>query len=450
VIDGIFDDVEQNMEILYWKWANLIGARGSGVELPASREHFEDVVKGIRSMVPNENEWSIPSGSRPAVAENWSMEDTILRQARDHRNHGVSEDCILDYFKSATHVVEEFIADLKFHENKKVPALLNWRRAADAIETVLIRDWTQPDGSEAPGRPAVFPPDESKSLPLQVSGAKQRAAQTALVRTTSEKILAALFMAAGEGILLVDEDLEIVKANQRSGEIFGVLEQNLTGAHVGSLTDDSGAGELTRLFREQVEGERASTEITGIYVDGRPFPATFTVTRVDLEGKRYWPIIVQDNSDRKAMENRLREEKKQTEEINLTLKNVLKTIETDRKENESRLASRITSTLIPALKKVETVADPSIRKSYVALVREQLLSLASESDTAPDPSLLRLSKAEIEVCRLIRAGSSSKEICEAMNLSFETIQTHRKHIRDKLGLKGKKVNLHSFLASRCL
>jgi DNA-binding NarL/FixJ family response regulator len=35
-----------------------------------------------------------------------------------------------------------------------------------------------------------------------------------------------------------------------------------------------------------------------------------------------------------------------------------------------------------------------------------------------------------------------------MNLAFETVQTHRKNIRRKLGLRGKNVNLHSFLIGR--
>jgi DNA-binding CsgD family transcriptional regulator len=37
-----------------------------------------------------------------------------------------------------------------------------------------------------------------------------------------------------------------------------------------------------------------------------------------------------------------------------------------------------------------------------------------------------------------------------LNLSFETVQTHRKNIRKKLELKGSKVNLHTFLANRTL
>jgi len=37
-----------------------------------------------------------------------------------------------------------------------------------------------------------------------------------------------------------------------------------------------------------------------------------------------------------------------------------------------------------------------------------------------------------------------------MKLSFETVQTHRRNIRRKLGLNGEKMNLHAFLMNRVL
>jgi DNA-binding CsgD family transcriptional regulator len=40
---------------------------------------------------------------------------------------------------------------------------------------------------------------------------------------------------------------------------------------------------------------------------------------------------------------------------------------------------------------------------------------------------------------------SSKEIAEMMHSSFDTIQTHRKNIRKKMGLKGRKTPLCTFL-----
>ncbi|MCX5704461.1 MAG: helix-turn-helix transcriptional regulator [Candidatus Omnitrophica bacterium] len=57
----------------------------------------------------------------------------------------------------------------------------------------------------------------------------------------------------------------------------------------------------------------------------------------------------------------------------------------------------------------------------------------------------KLSPKEIEVCGMLKGGLSSKEISEFLNVSRQTIDTHRKNIRKKLGLSKKKVNLTSFL-----
>lgn len=264
----------------------------------------------------------------------------------------------------------------------------------------------------------------------------------------SEKMRSAIFQSVGEGILLVDEDLEVVKANQQACEIYGLSRQNLIGTDLMALTDQAGADKLSEFFGRLIEGQRLSAEMTGLYVDGRTFPTRTTVTRIDYAGKRFWTIIVLDTTEEKALENRLRQEKQQSEEMNLTLKNVLRSIEGDRREFENRISSKIRTAVMPMIEKIRKEAQPSVRSSYLNLLADQLISLTSGFDTELDAGLLKLSRTEIEVCRLIQGGFSSKEIGDAMNLSFETIQTHRKNIRKKLNLNGKNVNLHAYLAGR--
>jgi DNA-binding CsgD family transcriptional regulator len=58
-----------------------------------------------------------------------------------------------------------------------------------------------------------------------------------------------------------------------------------------------------------------------------------------------------------------------------------------------------------------------------------------------------LTPSEIETAVLIKAGKSSKDISNLMKISTETVESHRKNIRRKLGLQHKKENLQSFLNS---
>jgi PAS domain S-box-containing protein len=262
----------------------------------------------------------------------------------------------------------------------------------------------------------------------------------------SEAMLRHIFQSAGNGIMLVDEDCSIVKANRRAGIIFGRSVEMLVGLDVRTLTDETGRTVLADCLFCPEEQPGKSVDIAGLRADGCILPTNITVTRVTIDDSRFWTVIVRDISRQKALEEKLLLEKTQTEEMNVTLRNVLKSIDGERRQFEQRIARKIRSDLLPALEKVRREAAAGVRSSYLDLVREQLVGLTKGFENELDAALLKLSRAEIAICRFIQAGCTTKEICDALNLAFETVQTHRKNIRRKLGLKGRNINLHAFLA----
>jgi DNA-binding CsgD family transcriptional regulator len=140
----------------------------------------------------------------------------------------------------------------------------------------------------------------------------------------------------------------------------------------------------------------------------------------------------------------LRREKEHLQEMNITLRNVLQSIDREREQLLSEVSSKVNNLVLPALERIESESDGAIRKSYVTVARDQLARLAPGGGSS-DPMLLKLTHMEMRVCQFIQSGYSSKDIATSLNLSLETVQTHRKNIRRKLGLHGKTVALYAHL-----
>jgi DNA-binding NarL/FixJ family response regulator len=64
-----------------------------------------------------------------------------------------------------------------------------------------------------------------------------------------------------------------------------------------------------------------------------------------------------------------------------------------------------------------------------------LLQMAGARAVQDGPAVNRLTDRELEVFQLLGRGSSSREISEALNVGFTTVDTYRARIKEKLNLK---------------
>lgn len=91
-----------------------------------------------------------------------------------------------------------------------------------------------------------------------------------------------------------------------------------------------------------------------------------------------------------------------------------------------------------------------LRRGRLNKEQRRLLGLIEKSIESHTPELpardYRLSPNEVRVAHWVREGKTNEEIAALMGLSKSTILTHRHHVRVKLGLKNKKVNLRTFLS----
>lgn len=280
---------------------------------------------------------------------------------------------------------------------------------------------------------------------------ERRVAERTRSLTRSQKMLQSVFQGVGKGIVLVDGDREIVESNQKACEIFGLQPSNILGMRIDTLCAGEGRERLDRIMDGLVESQVASAELEALYVDRRTFPAVFTVSLIVVEGVRLWTVIVDDVTGQRDMERQLELEKNMTEEVNITLRNVLRNIENEQQELVARISRVIAGDILPALERLKGTLRGEVQADYVDFIEELLVSLTQGTEAELDAGLLHLSKTEVAVAKLIKAGFSTKDIGNMMNLAFDTIQTHRKNIRRKLGLAGSgRTSLYGHLAARKL
>lgn len=69
------------------------------------------------------------------------------------------------------------------------------------------------------------------------------------------------------------------------------------------------------------------------------------------------------------------------------------------------------------------------------LAQDDTAAAASDDDRASNPCGDEISAREIQVLQLVVSGDINKEIAQKLNISLNTVLTHRKNITSKLGIK---------------
>ena len=89
------------------------------------------------------------------------------------------------------------------------------------------------------------------------------------------------------------------------------------------------------------------------------------------------------------------------------------------------------SKVVDAIRKIiqgEIYVSPSVADQ----VLYQIVNGLGDVSTSP---VDRLTDRELEVVQLVGRGLSSREVAESLHLSVKTIESHRAHVKEKLGLR---------------
>jgi len=151
--------------------------------------------------------------------------------------------------------------------------------------------------------------------------------------------------------------------------------------------------------------------------------------------------------ERILAEEELQAKRANLEEVNTALKVLLKKRDENRLEMEEKVLLNMKELALPYLEKLRNSSCSSIQEAYIGILESNLNDVISPFSKRLSSRFWNFTPAELKIANLIRLGKTTKEIAILLNLSNKTVETHRKNIRRKLKINGKKANLRSHLVS---
>ena len=165
--------------------------------------------------------------------------------------------------------------------------------------------------------------------------------------------------------------------------------------------------------------------------------------------ERLGRIIERKKSDEHIMEmqKELKKKAESLNEMNTALQVLLKHQDKEKKNMEREIMAKLKTLVFPYLKKLYLDFTDDVQKNYALIIEKNLNEITSSFSNQFTQLYSNFTPTEIQVASLVADNKSTKEIATLMNISETTISFHRKNIRTKLGIFGKKINLRAYLQS---
>jgi PAS domain S-box-containing protein len=265
-----------------------------------------------------------------------------------------------------------------------------------------------------------------------------------------------LLEASPDPIVVYDMEGKVTYVNPAFVETFGWSSEELLGKRIDYVSEESWP-ETRTAIASMLRGERIqSFETRRLTKDGRILDIQLSSSVFhDQDGNRAGNIVIlRDITLRKRAEDALRkreaelaEQSRHLEEVNAALNVLLKRREEDKEDLENRVLANVKELVLPYVEKLKSSSSYSEQMTLVGIVESNIKEIVSPFASKISSRFLSLTPTEIQVASLIRDGKTSKEIATLLNASEHTVRSHRFHIRRKLGLINKKVNMRSYLKS---
>jgi PAS domain S-box-containing protein len=265
--------------------------------------------------------------------------------------------------------------------------------------------------------------------------------------TAEGKWIQAAVDASSEAIGISTADGRHFYQNKSFDHMFDYTLEEVSRLHPRILYEDEHVA--YEIFETIMAGSSWHGEIEMVAKNGWRFPVFLRADTIKNENGDVIGLIGvhTDITERKQAEEALQEKTSHLNEVNVALKVLLNRREEERKELEENILSNVEKFILPYIEKMEKGRLSNENMTCLNIVKSNLMELISPFGRKLCAKYLALTPTEIKIANLVKLGKTSKEIAGLLYVSAGAIEFHRNNIREKLGLKNKKINLGSYLLS---
>ena len=272
----------------------------------------------------------------------------------------------------------------------------------------------------------------------------------------SESRYRAIFETTGAATLIIEEDTIISLVNSEFEKITGYARDETEGKlswtvlipQEDELNKILGYHRLRRInaaaaprrYETQIADRQGNRRDILVNIDMIPGTTKSVATFMDISDRKRSEEALGERTEE------LKSKTRELEEMNAALRVLLKQREADKAELENTVLASVKELVMPHVNELKKCLSGYNELAHVQMLESNLQGIISPFAQKLSLQYLNLTPKEIQVADLIKEGKTTKEIARFMNLSRFAIDTHRAHLRTKLGLTHKKASLRTYLS----
>jgi PAS domain S-box-containing protein len=291
--------------------------------------------------------------------------------------------------------------------------------------------------------------------PAGVAGDKPGFGHQSDLSTDPEETFRTFVETASDLMCMLDRDRNLTYVNSSMAWTLGYSKEEMIGMNITRVIPEARLEKsFKRNFDELIRNGNFDIETTWVTKSGEEIYGEIKGMAA-FDGNGHYAggsAVFRDITKRQKAEQALKQREveldiknKSLEEMNAALRVLLKRRDEDKIEIEEKVLLNVRELVTPYLDKLKTGRLDAKEKSFLDILESNLKDIISPFLRRLSSEHLKLTPTEIQISNLIRQGKTTKEIADLFNLSGKTIDSHRRNIRNKLGIRNKKENLRTHL-----